>query len=80
MVREKSPTWNALIAAALRNAGYDPRAALKIVGLKVKEQLQQSIVEGEWEPLAPATEDRKGFSTPLIDSHNMINAVDYKVL
>jgi hypothetical protein len=79
MIQEKGPTWGALIKAALIANKYDAHKALQLTGLKVKEQLQESIRTGPWEPLKDATADRKGHDVPLIDSHNMINAVDYVV-
>jgi len=79
MVKEKGPTWGKLVSAALQANGFDSSKALNLVGLKVKEQLQLSIAQGNWAELADATKERKGFDTPLIDSHNMINSVEYVV-
>ena len=80
MVSTQSPTWGRLIAAALKANNYDSYDALTLVGLKIKEQLQDSMLNGPWQALSPQTVARKGFSQPLIDSHNLINAVDFRVV
>lgn len=80
MVAKQSPTWGRLIAAALKANDYVSYDALTMVGLKIKEQLQLSMVDGAWLPLKDATKNRKGFSQPLIDSHNLINSVDFRVV
>lgn len=79
MVAKQSPTWGRLLAAALRLNDYDSYGALTLAGLKIKEQLQLSMLDGVYAPLKQATVDRKGFSQPLIDSHNLINAVDFRI-
>ena len=79
MIAKQSPTWGRLIAAALKAQNYNGKAALQMIGLKVKEQLQESIKDFTGEPLKASTIARKGFETPLIDSHNMIDAVDFRV-
>lgn len=80
MIAQKSPTWGALIAASLLANKYQASKALNMIGVKVKEQLQLSIAKGNWQELADSTKARKGFDTPLIDSHNMINSVTSVVL
>ena len=79
MVTKQAPTWGKLVAAALRANGYDTHKALGLVGLTVKAQLQAAINEFSEPDILQATKDRKGFDQPLIDSHNMINSVDYVV-
>ena len=80
MVSKQSPTWGRLLAAALKLNDYDSYGAMTVVGLKIKEQLQASMLDGSYAPLKQATVDRKGFSQPLIDSHNLINAVDFRIV
>lgn len=79
MVALKKGTWGKLMQLALKQHGYNAHAALDMVGMVVSEQLKDSILNGNWAPLSKKTADRKGFDTPLIDSHNMINAVDHVV-
>ena len=80
MVSKQSPTWGRLLTAALRAQNYDSYDALQMVGLKIKEQLQLSMLNFAGAPLSDKTVARKGFSQPLIDSHNLINAVDFRVV
>ena len=79
MVRLKKDTWGKLMQLALKQHNYDTHKALEMVGLKVSEQLKDSILHGGWEAVSPKTAARKGFDTPLVDSHNMLNAVDFVV-
>ena len=80
MIAKNSPTWGVLIAAALKAKKYIAFDAMHMVGLRVSEQLQQSIEEFHGVPLKQATIDRKGFDTQLQDSRNMKNAVDHAVI
>jgi hypothetical protein len=80
MIEKQSPTWGQLLAIALERNNYYARPALTLVGLKIQEQLKKSIVEFDNPPNAAATIAKKGFDNPLIDSHNMLNSVDFVVL
>lgn len=80
MIAEKSSTWSVLVAESLLHHGYDARTALEAVGNVIARQLQLSIVDGNFKELADATKARKGFDTPLLDSKNMLRAVDYTVI
>jgi hypothetical protein len=79
MIDQQSGTWGKLMAAALKLNNLDSKKALALMGLKIGEQLQQSINTFSGVPLAQSTIDRKGFDKPLIDSHNMIRAVEFVV-
>lgn len=83
MIAKQSPTWGRLIGAALKANGYNSKKALQMIGLKIKEQLQDSIINFDGPDISAATKARKQFaggeSKPLIDSHNMLNAVDFRV-
>ena len=81
MVSKQSPTWGRLIAVALRHHSYSAAEALKETGLRVSEQLQQSIQEFTSPSDSEKTIARKGgIDSPLKDSLNMMNSVDYIVL
>jgi hypothetical protein len=71
--------WGNLLAAALKQHDYNAKDALEMCGLRMKEELQLGINTFDGEPLKQGTKDAKGFDQPLIDSHNMINSVDYRV-
>ena len=49
------------------------------MGLGIKGQLQQSIIETNAPPLAESTVARKGFEKPLVDTSHMLNSVDFEV-
>ncbi len=53
--------------------------ALAQLGVYLKGLVQDEIVNGGFEPNAAATIERKGSSTPLIDSGNMRQSVNYMV-
>ena len=76
MIKMNKNGWRTFLVKELRRLHYSSRPALESLGMLVVGQLQGSILQGDWAQLADATVRRKGFSTPLIDSHNMINAVD----
>jgi hypothetical protein len=71
--------WGNLLAAALKQHEYNAKDALEMCGLKMAEELQLGINTFDGEPLKQGTIDTKGFDQPLIDSHNMINAIDFRV-
>ena len=79
MVEAKSPTWGKLIAAALKMTGNDTETAMEIVGIKVSEQLQESIVKFKDPANAPSTIAQKGFDDPLINTGDMLRSVEYQV-
>lgn len=79
MVSRESPTWGKLVEAMLKHANYDSAKAMRGVGLKVKSQLQMSINTFTDPGIKQSTKDRKGFDKPLIDSHSMVNSVDFEV-
>lgn len=79
MIAEKSPGWGDSLAGVLREADYDIPLALDRFGAGVAGQLRQAIVDTNAPPLADATVARKGFAKPLIDTSDMINAVDHEV-
>ena len=79
MIAAKSGEWPDAIAALLVVNDYDVARVLEITGIKIGEQLQQSIKDLVEPPLAESTIARKGFSKPLIDSTTMLNSVGHEV-
>lgn len=60
--------------------GADAHTALNGLGAAHVARVQRSIVEGEYEPNAPATiRKKKGRATPLIDTGQMRQSVHYVV-
>lgn len=78
MVAEKSDSWPDAIGALLE-AGHDPDTALALAGEGIAGQLRDSIVNGEYAPLAESTIERKGFDKPLVDTSHMLNSIGFEV-
>jgi len=53
--------------------------ALNRIGLFVQSKIQDSIRNGDFAPLHPATKAAKGSTRPLIDTAQMLNSVTYVV-
>lgn len=81
MVADKSPQWGDRLVRILKGANNDGKLALERMGASIGSDLQQSILDGGWEPNKPSTHKAKGFqnNTPLIDTAHMINSVQYDV-
>lgn len=60
---------------------FDPDHLLKVAGAEYQKRVQQTIRNAkEWAvPNAPSTIDRKGSSSPLIDTGRMVGAVRYEI-
>ena len=80
-ITRQSPTWGKLVAASMKQCKLDTKLALALVGMKVGEQIQQSIEE--FPPSNSEAElrtaKRKGFHTPLQDTKHMKHSVEYEV-
>lgn len=79
MISNESPGWAVLIGKAAKNYDYDGSTVLQFMGVKIAEQLQQSIVGWQTPPNSPVTVAIKGFNKPLIDTGQMQNSVDFEV-
>lgn len=79
MIAHESPGWGALIAKAAPHYEYDGEKVLKFMGLKISEQLQQSIVGWQDPPNAPSTVRAKGFNKPWINTSHLLNSIDSEV-
>jgi hypothetical protein len=68
----------AMADVAARRAGR--KKAFERVGKRWAEDVRKFVGSGQVKPpLKPSTVARKGHSTPLLDSADMINAVQYRV-
>lgn len=52
---------------------------LDVAGLEAEEDVRKAIMDGGWEPNAPATIKAKGSSRPLVDTMTMHNRVTHTV-
>ena len=80
MITKNSPRWGKLLEACLKHQNYSVQQALAEAGLKIHEQLQQSIEEFTDPKNADSTIKAKGFDAPLQDSKNMKRAVWFEVV
>jgi hypothetical protein len=80
MISKNSPRWGKLLEACLKHQHYSVQLALAEAGLKMHEQLQQSIEEFTTPGNAPSTIAAKGFDAPLQDSKNMKRAIWFEVV
>lgn len=53
--------------------------SLDLLGLRAAADVQQNIRDGDLLPLAQSTIDRKGSSTPLIDTGNLRQSITHEV-
>ena len=79
MIAKESPGWPSKMAALAKASNYDGPMVLTQMGEDVKGALVQSINDFTTPALAPSTIKAKGFPKPLIDTADMLRAVDYKV-
>ena len=59
---------------------WTARDAFERLGQTVQSGIKKNIVSGGFKPNSDSTVKRKGSSTPLVDSGDMRNAVNYKVV
>lgn len=79
-VASKSPRWGVGLGNALRKTKYDARAALAMMGMGIQGQIRQTISDFKDPPNSQVTADLKGFNKPLVNSGQMLRAVDFQVL
>ena len=80
MITRQSPTWGRLAMSALKMTHNNAPKALQVMGMKIGEQLQESIIDFNDPPNAPSTIATKGgIDAPLLDSRNMLRSVEYQV-
>jgi hypothetical protein len=79
-VASKSPRWGLGLGNALRKTHYDARAALALMGMGIQGQIRQTITDFKDPPNSQVTQDLKGFNKPLVNTGQMLRAVDFQVL
>ena len=80
MIRDKSVEWPVTLGKLMVRNKYNSHTSLGQMGKIMVGQLRDSITDGTYVPLAPATIARKGFATPLVDTSHMLNSVDSEVV
>ena len=79
MIANESPGWGVLMQKAAKHYEYNGDTVLQFMGVKIAEQLQQSIAGWQTPSNAPFTIAAKGFNKPLVDTGQMQNSVDFEV-
>ena len=72
---------NALLKQARQSllGGYSGEQVLKEIGLKVKDMMQNEIINGGFVPNAASTIRKKGSDRPLIDTGRTRQSVNYEI-
>lgn len=79
MVKANSAKWPVNLKTALKRYDCDTALALGLVGQKIQEELQTSILTNIPPPNAEATAKAKGFNRTLINTGVLINSVGNRV-
>jgi len=79
MIANESPGWGVMMGKAAKHYDYNGVTVLQFMGVKISEQLQQSIVGWQSPPNAASTIKAKGFNKPLIHTSHTLNSVDFEV-
>lgn len=69
----------AKLTGQVTDGAMDEQEALGVLGEFVKGLMKTKITDGLSPPLKAATIKRKGSSTPLIDTAQLINSIDWSV-
>lgn len=77
-IAQNKDKWAGQLAKAIE-ATSNTEGALDMVGEVIKDDVRNSIRDGDWAPNKPKTAARKGFSKPLIDTAHMVNSVSHEV-
>ncbi len=79
MITAKSPKWGDNLARLLKASDYNVEQSLGLMGEAIKDQLQDSILNGGWQANAESTIAKKGFDKPLVEHGIMYRNVTYAV-
>lgn len=79
-VASKSPRWGIGLGQALKKTHFDPIPALAIMGMGIQGQIRQTIRDYKDPPNSRVTADLKGFNKPLVNTGQMLRAVDFQVI
>ncbi len=78
-IKKRSDAWGHNLGVALVKTDFDAKKALTMLGVGVKDDVQDGIRELVSPPLAESTVKRKGFDKPLIETSTMLNSVTFNV-
>lgn len=72
-------TFSEIVSSGLKENKLNSKKVIDAASQVLKERIQLSIVEWSDPSNAAYTVQKKGFNDPLIETHKMLNSVDYKV-
>lgn len=78
-IAQNKEKWAKQLGKAIEATG-NAEGALDMVGEVIKDDVRNSIRDGDWVPNNPKTAARKGFGKPLIDTAHMVNSVGHEVV
>jgi len=78
-IKKRGNAWGHNLGVALVRSGYDAKKALTMMGVGIRDDVQDGIRELVSPPLKESTIKRKGFDKPLIETSTMLNSVTFKV-
>lgn len=79
-IEAQSGAWAETLGRAAVHYDYDSGQIMNAMGVKMAEDIQQSIVGWTDPANAESTIAKKGFNKPLIDTGVMQRAVDFEVI
>ncbi len=79
MIQKGQPHWGEDLGNSLVRYQYNTDKAFKFMGEQMSEELQESMQAPGYAPLKESTVKRKGNSQTLIDSSDMLNAVQFQM-
>jgi phage gpG-like protein len=69
----------AKLAKAVVSGRMSAEKAIELLGMKMAAMVKNRIVQGVWPPNRPTTVERKGSSTPLVDTGQLYGAITYEI-
>lgn len=79
MINEGKKHWSKDMAEYMKNYNFNTHATLTSLGEQMVSELKKSIQAPGYAPLKDSTKKRKGNDITLIDSSDMINAVNFEI-
>ncbi len=79
MIAKGQPHWGEDLGNYLIQTKLDAEKSLKFMGVQMSEELQDSIQAPGYAPLKESTIEKKGHARTLVDSADMLRAVDFQI-
>lgn len=79
-IATKSPKWGKQLGEALIHTKYNGPAALTLMGDLIQGQIREAITQWRDPPNTALTAALKGKNKPLVNTGQMLRAVDFQVI